>query len=168
MCLCSCTPCEGIHAQVTSQGGGGERGRAGARSGNGGGRGGEANSAAKKDGSRAGGSKTVAKNGWKFAFGLQGEGLGRGLVSINHQNARGLWPRRIETLFFLLRPVCCSVSHGPQTVNPEPLNCGALDPTVTDTLKTLALKPQSSNRWSAAGKQPSELGGLQPRTLPRR
>ena len=39
-------------------------------------------SAAKKDGSRAGGSKTVAKNGWKFAFGLQGEGLGRGLVSI--------------------------------------------------------------------------------------
>ena len=23
MCLCSCTPCEGIHAQVTSQGGGG-------------------------------------------------------------------------------------------------------------------------------------------------
>ena len=22
MCLCSCTPCEGIHAQVTSQGGG--------------------------------------------------------------------------------------------------------------------------------------------------
>ena len=27
--------------------------------------------------------------------GAQGEGLGRGLVSINHQNARGLWPRRI-------------------------------------------------------------------------
>ena len=23
MCLCSCTPCEGIHAQVTSQRGGG-------------------------------------------------------------------------------------------------------------------------------------------------
>ena len=30
MCLCSCTPCEGIHAQVTSQRGGeGERGRGG-------------------------------------------------------------------------------------------------------------------------------------------
>ena len=26
MCLCSCTPCEGIHAQVTSQGGGGSGG----------------------------------------------------------------------------------------------------------------------------------------------
>ena len=35
----------------------------------------------------------------KFAFGLQGEGLGRGLVSINHQNARGLWPRRITYIY---------------------------------------------------------------------
>ena len=26
MCLCSCTPCEGIHAQVTSQGGGAQGG----------------------------------------------------------------------------------------------------------------------------------------------
>ena len=59
-----------------------------------------------RHGSRAGGSKTVAKNGWKPAFvGLQGEGLGRGLVSINHQNARGLWPRRIiKARISLARP----------------------------------------------------------------
>ena len=33
MCLCSCTPCEGIHAQVTSQGGAGEEPLGGGRGG---------------------------------------------------------------------------------------------------------------------------------------
>ena len=37
MCLCSCTPCEGIHAQVTSHGGGGGGGVGGGGPGGGGG-----------------------------------------------------------------------------------------------------------------------------------
>ena len=79
--LCSCTPCEGIHAQVTSQRGGG----GGAVSGEGGGVGkttvgkelkrgdqeGKAEKTGKMKGGRVGGWEMKAKNGW-FRGGLGG------------------------------------------------------------------------------------------------